>query len=412
MTSDRPAEAYVWTWLPDATEPVVCGRLERRADRFIFSYGRSYLDRPDAVPIYEPELPLDDFEHEPLDGPMPLCIDDAAPDSWGRAVINAKLGAVGAELDPLVYLLESGSDRVGAIDFQTSPTEYVPRAPVHAPIDQLVMAADMIEAGEPIDPDLETALVHGTPLGGARPKALIVDSDVTMLAKFSRVAETFRWTQSEYVSMELARRAGLDVASVRYVETMHRGVLLVERFDRTSSGGRRRVVSAATVLSMRAIVAAQHFSYVELADEIRARFINPDANLRELFSRIMFNILIGNTDDHARNHAAFLVHDGLDLTPAYDVAPQPRLGETARHPRFGNDANGRESRIAALIDAAPLYHLTAGQGREIADRQVEVIRRDWNEVCDTARLTYAQRESLLAGPILNPYAFYTTARRS
>jgi serine/threonine-protein kinase HipA len=406
MISEPPTEAYVWTWLPDAIEPVVSGRLDRRADRYVFSYGRSYLERPDAVAIYEPELPLDDDEHDPLDGPMPLCIDDAAPDSWGRAVINAKLGAVGAELDPLVYLLESGSDRAGAIDFQASPTEYVPRAPVPTPLDQLLAAADLIDAGEPIDEDLATALVHGTPLGGARPKALIDDDGVNMLAKFTRLTDTFRWTQSEYVAMELARRAGLDVAPVRYVEVMGRGVLLVERFDRTPSGGRRRLVSAATVLSMQTIVAAQHFSYVELADEIRRRFVNPDANLRELFSRIMFNILVGNTDDHARNHAAFVLDDGLDLTPAYDVAPQPRSGETARHPRFGDDANGRESRIAALIDAAPIYHLTAAQGSEIADRQVEVIRGDWDEVCETARLTDAQRQSLLAGPILNPYAFY------
>ena len=406
MSSEPPTEAYVWIWLPDATEPVVCGRLDRRADRYVFSYGRSYLDRSDAVPIYEPELPLDDYEHEPLDGAMPLCIDDAAPDSWGRAVINAKLGAVGTELDPLVYMLESGSDRGGAIDFQASPTEYVPRAPSRAPLDQLVAAADLIDAGEPIDEDLATALVHATPLGGARPKALIDDGGVVMLAKFSRLVDTFRWTQSEYVAMELARRAGLDVAPVQYVETMNRGVLLVERFDRTATGSRRRVVSAATILSMQTIIAAQHFSYVELADEIRARFVNPDANLRELFSRIMFNILVGNTDDHARNHAAFVIGDGLDLTPAYDVAPQPRSGETARHPPFGTDAHGRESRIVALIAAAPTYHLTAAEGREIADRQIEVIRRDWDEVCDAAHLTNDERTSLLTGPILNPYAFY------
>lgn len=406
MTSEHPTEAYVWVWPADAAEPVVCGRLERRADRFVFGYGRSYLERPDAVPIYEAELPLDDFEHEPLDGPMPLCLDDAAPDSWGRAVINAKLGFVGADLDPLVYLLESGSDRVGAIDFQAGFTEYVPRAPMHAPLEQLVTAADLIDAGEAIDADLATALVHGTPLGGARPKALIVDDDVTMIAKFSRITDTFRWTQSEYVAMELAHRAGLNVAPVRYVESMNRGVLLVERFDRTPAGGRRRVVSAATILAMRPIVAARHFSYVEFADEIRAHFVNPDSNLKELFSRIMFNILVGNTDDHARNHAAFVLDEGLDFTPAYDVAPQPRTGETARHPRFGNDANGRESRIAALIDACPIYHLTSAEGRDIADGQIEVIRRDWAEVCDAARLTNAQRQSLLAGPILNPYAFY------
>jgi serine/threonine-protein kinase HipA len=405
MTSDAPSEAYVWIWLPDATEPVVGGRLDRSEGRYVFSYGSSYLERADAVAIYEPELPLDDFEHESLDGPMPLCIDDAAPDSWGRSVINAKLGAVGAELDPIVYLLESGSDRMGAIDFQASATEYVPRAPIHAPLDQLITAADRIEAGETIDEDLAAALVNGTPLGGARPKALIDDVGLKMLAKFSRLSDTFLWTQSEYVAMELARRAGLDVAPVRFVETMGRGVLLVERFDRSSSGARRRVVSAATILSMQTIVAAQHFSYLELADEIRAHFVQPDATLRELYSRIMFNILVGNTDDHARNHAAFVLDEGLALTPAYDVSPQPRSGELA-HPRFGENDSGRESRIAALVEAAPNYHLTTDEGREIGDRQVDTIRRDWDEVCDAARLTTAQRDGLLKGPILNPYAFY------
>jgi serine/threonine-protein kinase HipA len=406
MTSDAPTQAYVWIWRLDATEPVVGGRLDRREGRYVFTYGRSYLERPDAVAIYEPELPLDDFEHDPLDGPMPLCIEDAAPDSWGRSVINTKLGAVGAELDPLVYLLESGSDRVGAIDFQASATEYVPRAPVHAPLDQLMTAADKIDAGEQIDDDLVAALVNGTPLGGARPKALIEDAGVKLLAKFSRLSDTFLWTQAEYVAMELAKRSGLDVAPVRYAETMGRGVLLVERFDRKASGARRRVVSAATILSMQTIVAAQHFSYVELADEIRANFVQPDATLRELFARIMFNILVGNTDDHARNHAAFVLEDGLALTPAYDVSPQPRSGEVARHPRFGENDRGRESRIAALVEAAPTYHLTTDEGREIADRQVDTIRRDWEEVCDAARLTMAQREGLLKGPVLNPYAFY------
>ena len=406
MTSEAPRQAYVWIWLPDATDPVVCGRLDRRDDRYVFSYGRSYLDRADAVPIYESELPLDDFEHEPLDGPMPLCIDDAAPDSWGRSVINANLGVVGSELDPLVYLLQSGSDRVGAIDFQASATEYAPRSPVHAPLDQLMAAADMIDSGESIDEDLAAALVNGTPLGGARPKALIDDDGVKLLAKFSRRNDTFLWVQSEYLGMELARRAGLDVAPVRYVETMGRGVLLVERFDRPTTGARRRVVSAATILSMQTMVAARHFSYIDLADEIRAQFVQPDRTLRELFSRIMFNILVGNTDDHARNHAAFILEDGLALTPAYDVSPQPRAGEMARHPRFGDGDTGRESRVAALVDAAPIYHVDPDEARAIAQHQVDTIHDAWDEVCDTAQLTTAQRTGLLKGPILNPFAFY------
>lgn len=407
MTSETPRSAFVWIWLPETVESVVAGRLDFQVDRFVFTYGRSYLERPNAVPIYEPELPLNSYEHEALDGPMPLCIDDAAPDSWGRSVINAKLGTVGADLDPLVYLLESGSDRVGAIDFQVSATDYVPRSPVHTPLEQLVHAADLIDAGEPIDADLVAALVNGTPLGGARPKALIDDQGTRFLAKFSRSTDIFRWTQSEFVAMELARRAGLNCAPVRYTESIGRAVLLVERFDRPPAGGRRRVVSAATILSMQTLVAARHFSYVELADQIRARFREPDRTLRELYSRIMFNILVGNTDDHARNHAAFVVGDELELTPAFDVSPQPRSGETATHPRFGDAEDGRESRIAALVNAARIYHLTSAEGQDIADRQVAVIKDNWHEVCDAARLTRSQRESLIGGPILNSYAFYS-----
>jgi len=407
MISDSPESAFVWAWLPGQTEPVVAGRIDRRLDRYVFGYGTSYLNNPDAVPIYEPELPLDDFEHEPLDGPLPLCLDDAAPDSWGRSVINAHLGIPGAELDSLVYLLESGSDRVGAIDFQTSAHEYVPRAPTAAPLDQLLNAADLIAAGEPIDPDLAKALVHGTPLGGARPKALIDDNGKTLLAKFSRSTDTFRWVQAEFVAMEFARRCGLNVAPVRYTECNDRSVLLVERFDRTPEGGRRRVVSAATILGMQPLVAARHFSYVELADEIRARFADSEETLRELYSRIMFNICVGNTDDHARNHAAF-VGDALELTPAYDVAPHPRSGETARHPAFGEAADGRDSQIGALVRAAAIYGLSSATGQEIADHQVAVIKDGWDEVCDAANLTTAQRAGLMGegAPILNPYAFY------
>lgn len=409
MTSDVLDSLFVWIWLPGSIEPVVAGRLDRREDRYAFSYGRSYLERTEAVSIYLPELPLDSLEHDPLDGAIPLCLDDAAPDSWGRAVINAHLGQVGNELDILTYLVESGSDRVGAVDFQRSPTEYVPRAPAHAPLGLLLEAADIVAAGETLDPDLAEALLNGTPLGGARPKALIEDQATKYLAKFSRSTDTFLWVQSEYIAMELARRCGLDVAPVRYVETMGRGVLLVERFDRPTVGARDRVVSAATILGMQTFVAARHFSYTEFADAIRARFIEPDATLRELFARIMFNILVGNTDDHARNHAAFVLGagDDLKLTPAYDISPQPRRGQIARHPQFGPADTDRDSRIAALVAAAPIYHLDPTEAQQIADRHVETIREEWDEVCDEGRLTSAQRHTLLGGPILNDYAFFT-----
>ena len=140
MTSDRPdtkapEEAYVWIWLPGATAPVVAGRIARDGERLIFNYGQSYLDRKDRIPIYEPELPLRNGAIAPEAGlSMAGCLRDAAPDAWGRRVIlNRTFGRKGkdvdtAALDELTYLLESGSDRIGALDFQHSPSEYVPRA--------------------------------------------------------------------------------------------------------------------------------------------------------------------------------------------------------------------------------------------------------------------------------------------
>jgi serine/threonine-protein kinase HipA len=137
MTSNPEKEAFVWIWLPGETEPVVAGRLEADNGIILFNYGKSYLNRAGSsspvMAIYEPELPLQAGVIPLPEGlTMPGCIRDAGPDAWGRRVIiNKRFGRKGAgtdtaELDELSYLLESGSDRIGALDFQRSPAEYVP----------------------------------------------------------------------------------------------------------------------------------------------------------------------------------------------------------------------------------------------------------------------------------------------
>ena len=126
-SENKPAEAFVWVWLPGATTPVVAGRLYADGDRLLYNYGRSYLARNNAIALYDPELPLQSGAISPLPGlNMPNCIRDAAPDAWGRRVIlNRKFGKSAKnidtdQIDELTYLLESGSDRVGALDFQLS----------------------------------------------------------------------------------------------------------------------------------------------------------------------------------------------------------------------------------------------------------------------------------------------------
>ena len=159
MTSEIPqrSDAFVWIWLPGETKPVVAGRITQDRNRYVFNYGASYLGRKDAIPIYEPELPLGRGVIEPSAGlSMASSIRDGSPDAWGRRVIINRLIATkakeAAELSELTFLLQSGSDRIGALDFQTSATEYVPRLKANAPFEELLEAAARVEKGSATHP--------------------------------------------------------------------------------------------------------------------------------------------------------------------------------------------------------------------------------------------------------------------
>ena len=415
MTSDDapPREAFVWIWLPGRAEPVVAGRIQAERSRYIFNYGRSYLSRPEAIPIHLPELPLRTGAIEP-EPPLEIAnaLRDASPDAWGRRVIVNRLTGVRGrsadlvDLDELTFMLRSGSDRVGALDFQASPTEYVPRESGHASLEDLLQAADLVDRGLPLSPDLAEVLQHGTSIGGARPKCLLRSGERRHVAKFSSSTDTYDLIRAEFVVMRLAAIAGLDVAPVELVRAMDKDVLLVGRFDRelTETGWTRRaVVSALTLLGLDERMAA-HASYEHLADIVRARFTRPTETLRELFARMTFNILVGNTDDHARNHAAFWDGDFLALTPAYDICPQSRVGREASQ---AMRIHGRERRSQLLpcLASAHKYLLAEDEAIDIIRRQIVAVRTHWEAVCDEARLAEADRRLLWRRQILNDLAF-------
>jgi serine/threonine-protein kinase HipA len=414
MTSEsRYQEAYVWIWLPDETAPVVAGVLTRAGDQLVFNYGRSYLARENAIPIYEPELPLRAGVLPLVAGlSMPSCIRDAAPDAWGRRVIiNRKLGRSGrqvdtAELDELTYLLESGSDRSGALDFQLSPTSYVPRLSGAASLDDLLKAADKVEQGVPLDPDLDQALFHGSSLGGARPKALIATEDEKHIAKFSSRNDVYSVVKAEYIAMRLAALVGIKAAAVRLVRAADKDVLLVERFDREKSdlGWRRMaMVSALTLFGLDELM-ARYASYEDLATIVRHRFDAPTETLHELFARLVFNVLCGNTDDHARNHAAFWDGRNLRLTPAFDICPQQRAGNEATQAMLVT-GDERLSKISVCLEAARAFQLSADAAVTIVAHQVTVILKQWKHVCDEASVSTIERRLFWRRQFLNPFAF-------
>lgn len=409
MTSE-PKEAFAWIWLPGAVDPVVAGRLDVVGDLVPFTYGRSYLERDERIALYLPELPLRRGQIMPLAGSIAGCIADAGPDAWGqRVILNRLVGRDAADtgdLSVLTHLLESGSDRIGALDFQASSSEYIPRTRGEAQLSELASLAESarkVEEGIPLSPALDEALLHCTSIGGARPKALLRDGDRRLIAKFSSTTDTFAVVKAEFVAMELARRVGIEVAAVELTEALGKDVLLVERFDRPAPGGRRAQVSALTILGLDEW-GGRYASYEALADQVRERFTEPKATLRELFSRLVFNILAGNTDDHARNHTAFWDGAALTLTPAYDICSLPRAGgEASQAMAIGRDGY-RLSQVAGCVARASTYLLTEEEAHEIVEGQVETIEQEWEDVCELARLGEVDRRRLWRRAVLNPYA--------
>lgn len=409
-SSGRTGSAFVWAWLPDTDKPVVAGRLSRYGDGFLFGYGESYLARPDAISLYSPELPLRPGWIDPPEGlAMAGCLWDASPDSWGQRVIIAQLtgrhGAAADEisLDRLTILLESGSNRIGGLDFQARPDEYIPRAEP-ATLDELHAAADALQAGN-LREDLATALVNGTSVGGARPKVLISDGGTQFIAKLSTSTDTYPVVKAEAASLELARRVGLEVPASRLTTSLGREVLLVERFDRPGGDRRKMIVSGLTMLGFGDFLSARYSSYPEILDVLRGWSSSGQGLGRRLFERIVFNIIIGNTDDHARNHAAFWDGTHLDLTPAYDLCPQLRSGTEANQAMDIDREGHRASKFSVCANAARVYGLTRSQASDIIERQVTTVRESWDDVRDLARLTEAEGRTLFGRQILNPYAF-------
>ena len=416
MTSSSAKEAFVWIWLPNSTEPVVAGRLEADNGEVRFNYGKSYLERiggnMPAISIYEPELPLQTGELPLSEGlTMPGCIRDASPDAWGRRVIiNRLLGLKGAntdtdELDELTYLLESGSDRIGALDFQRSPTEYVPRTAINPSVEELLESSERVEKGILLTPELDQALFHGSSIGGARPKALIQDQNRKYIAKFSSSTDLYSVVKAEFIAMRLAALAELNVAPVQLTKAVGKDVLLIERFDRIPKQNvwlRKATISALTLLGLDEMM-ARYASYETFAEIIRHRFTNPRKSLEEVFSRLVFNILCGNTDDHARNHAAFWNGKDLTLTPAYDICPQNRAGNEASQAMliYGNN---NLSWLKSCLETAHNFLLSKVEARDIFEKLITTVEQHWDTVCEEAELSDADKKLLWGRQFLNPFS--------
>lgn len=408
-------EAFLWLYLPGETQPVVCGAVAFNGYEHVFRYARSYLERENAIPLAPPGRPLGTLTDDEtvLDAELNSAIRDASPDAWGRNVMLREYanepGRKQGELGEIDFLLRAGPDRIGALDATSDPRQYTPKKSQAAPLEDLLEAADRIDQGKALDPTLDAALNHGTSVGGARPKALLYEKGEYWIAKFSSSKDSADMVGIEGGGMELARKAGLDVAETRIVEALNKRVILVRRFDRTVTPEgihRRHMISAMTLLNLdEYAVRAGYSSYLELADVLRqyARDFRKDG--AELFRRMVFNILIGNVDDHARNHACFWDGQWLDLTPAYDVCPQPRAGISADQAMAVGEW-GRKANLQNAISSCDHFGLNNEQARTVVEQMVDVVQNHWRETFSAAGVKGGDLDYLAQATILSESIFY------
>jgi len=251
----------------------------------------------------------------------------------------------------------------------------VPRESNHPTLDDLLQAAEMLESNRPLPPELEQALLRGTSIGGARPKALIDHDCEYFIAKFGSTTDVYPVVKAEYIGMRLAALSGLATAKVSLTSSLGKDVLMVERFDRIDSptGKARRVMLSGLSLLDLHEMEARYASYSDLADRIRQRFDEPQATLVELFRRLIFNVLVGNTDDHARNHSAFWDGRQLSLTPAYDICPQLRTGQEATQAMDIGGVARNAAKLTNVLSVCGKFQLRESEARTMIEQLIALV---------------------------------------
>ena len=393
MTSEAPAECFVYITLPGETMPVTAGRYALAIDRRgvpegRFVYGRSYLARANAVAFDPVELKLAQRTYRTAGGIFGA-LRDASPDYWGRRIIQQHLRK--AQPGEMEYLLYSPDDRAGALGFGLNQTPPAPKRAFNRTLDLATMQAiaDAIVAGEeaPLgvaDADhdqIERLIRIGTSMGGARPKAVVEDDEGLWVAKFNRPDDTWNNARVEHAMLMLARACGLATAESRVVDVAGRDVLLVKRFDRekTAAGYRRsRMVSALTLLRAEDTYQSRDkWSYVLLAEDLRRVCAAPKQATTELFRRMCFNALISNTDDHPRNHAIVAREINWSLSPAYDLTPSAPVSMDGRDLAMACGDAGRFANAGNLLSHSARFLLDPDEARVLIDTMEAQIRSGW-----------------------------------
>jgi serine/threonine-protein kinase HipA len=383
-----------------ADEELLAGRLwshrRRSTESATFAYDAGYLASPGAYEL-DPALPLVAGQQQTAIGRAIFgAFSDCAPDRWGRRLINraeehrVRDEGEGAprrfgEIDCLVGVRDDL--RQGALRFR-DPQTGLYLAPEQSGVPHLLELPELLSASERLERDeataeeLRTLLRGGSSLGGARPKAHVLAADGRIaIAKFPSVAadewDVIRW---EHVALRVARDAGIRTPHSVVHLVDGKPVLVIDRFDRSDSR-RLGYVSAMTMLEA---TDGDDGSYLDIAEVIEEHSPAAHADLRELWRRVAFSILIRNTDDHLRNHG-FLREStaGWSLSPAFDLNPDPRPGP--KYLTTAIDYATTEARIDVLFDVAEMFRLRDQEAGALLSEVTQATAR-WRDVAADAGL--------------------------
>jgi serine/threonine-protein kinase HipA len=395
-----PCTTYVYITL--GSDIIPAGRLDmvrEGKEAFArFRYGRRYLLRRDALALDPVQLPLpQNPEHDfvtPEGFDLFGGIRDAVPDGWGRHLMDRASGKLLEEFD---YLVATSDDRVGALSFGadlTGPKRITPWTE-NPPFGEVFDLQAMLEAVQDLDraedlaPEHQRFLLRGSSLGGARPKATTNHQNGLWIAKFGRAADRYPVCRAEYAVMRLAALVGLDVPAVDCVSILGQDVYLIKRFDRLNSEGTQRLpfVSGLTLLGLHESESARG-SYRALVEALRRYGSSSLEDGRELWKRMIFNILCNNTDDHLRNHG-FLWDtkgNGWRLSPLYDVVPFPQLAHE-RYLAIGVGTAGRLATLRNALSEASSFALSPHEAFGLASTMQQQVKAHRRQVFQEAGLS-------------------------
>ena len=374
-------EIIVFIYLPGERTAVPAGVFYHDSDSGVgtFVYGRRYRERANAMAVDPVALPLG-IDPAPVttNGGLYGAFRDASPDYWGRLVIVAELNTAPETISETDFLLAGNATRTGSLDFRLSPDAPEPElAPPHFnQLSGILGAAEDIESGRQAESHIVHLLRQGSSMGGARPKCTVEWKKALWIATFPSKGDTINIPRIEYATMKLAEACGVEIPEVAIIPVSGKDIYLIRRFDRerTAGGWLRHGFISSLSLMRQDERDRLDWSYPAIAAVMRRHC--PASDILQFFRRMVFNILVRNTDDHPRNHGFLAGENGLHLSPAYDIVPSFVQHGVSTEFKLAMSVGerGREATIENALSLCGQFGLAGRNAQSTANEMLSTLK--------------------------------------